>query len=276
MPRRVCARSSVAGAAAAQQLDLHDGSAGRGTGSDTGSSSRVPGSISSLRVPMIRSSAATVDSCSARMRWKIASRSAASVTRPAYREATARSAFASTISMFESTEAKKGHSRCISPEQVEPVFAAGEPGIDGGTEPVPAGQHQPTLRPCEYPRDGAQRLDRARLVARRWSAADVQLGDLADDRGFPEIVLEARRLIDEVPVGRKRKSRERLECREVLLLRFAHGVTEQCRLERGSSGFSRLRRPTSRFEYLVPITSPCSVMRIWPCTVPTGWARIAS
>ena len=38
---------------------------------------------------------------------------------------------------------------------------------------------------------------------------------------------------------------------------------------------SRLRRPTSGLAYLPAITSPCSVMRIWPCTAPPGWARIA-
>jgi hypothetical protein len=38
---------------------------------------------------------------------------------------------------------------------------------------------------------------------------------------------------------------------------------------------SRLRRPISRSEYLLAITSPCSVMRICPLTAPVGWARIA-
>ncbi|MNT29497.1 hypothetical protein D3C72_1652400 [compost metagenome] len=38
---------------------------------------------------------------------------------------------------------------------------------------------------------------------------------------------------------------------------------------------SRLRRPISGLAYLEPITSPCSVRRIWPRTVPGGWARMA-
>ena len=37
----------------------------------------------------------------------------------------------------------------------------------------------------------------------------------------------------------------------------------------------QLRRPTSGLEYLPEIVSPCSVMRIWPCTAPPGWARMA-
>ncbi len=38
---------------------------------------------------------------------------------------------------------------------------------------------------------------------------------------------------------------------------------------------SRLRRPISGLAYLALITSPCSVRRIWPFTVPGGCARIA-
>jgi hypothetical protein len=38
---------------------------------------------------------------------------------------------------------------------------------------------------------------------------------------------------------------------------------------------SRLRRPISGLAYLEPITSPCSVSRIWPRTVPGGCARMA-
>ena len=44
-------------------------------------------------------------------------------------------------------------------QQPEPVVAAvlllAEPRVDGRAEPVPAGQHQPTLRPREHPRDRA-------------------------------------------------------------------------------------------------------------------------
>ncbi len=39
---------------------------------------------------------------------------------------------------------------------------------------------------------------------------------------------------------------------------------------------SRLRRPISRLAYLLAITSPCSVRRSSPCTLPGGCARIAS
>ena len=38
---------------------------------------------------------------------------------------------------------------------------------------------------------------------------------------------------------------------------------------------SRLWRPSSGLPYLEAITSPCSVMRIRPCTAPAGWARMA-
>ena len=39
---------------------------------------------------------------------------------------------------------------------------------------------------------------------------------------------------------------------------------------------SRLVIAESRVPYLPAITSPCSVMRMRPCTVPCGWARIAA
>ena len=42
-----------------------------------------------------------------------------------------------------------------------------------------------------------------------------------------------------------------------------------------ATSVSRLRRPISGWAYLEAITSPCSVRRIWPFTVPGGWARIA-
>jgi hypothetical protein len=38
---------------------------------------------------------------------------------------------------------------------------------------------------------------------------------------------------------------------------------------------SRLVIALARVPYLAAMTSPCSVMRMRPCTVPGGWARIA-
>ncbi len=42
-----------------------------------------------------------------------------------------------------------------------------------------------------------------------------------------------------------------------------------------ATSVSRLRRPISGLAYFEPITSPCSVSRIWPRTVPGGCARMA-
>ncbi len=39
---------------------------------------------------------------------------------------------------------------------------------------------------------------------------------------------------------------------------------------------SRFSRPIAGSAYLLATTSPCSVMRMRPATVPAGWARIAS
>ena len=47
---------------------------------------------------------------------------------------------------------------------------------------------------------------RVELLARGRTAADVELGDLADHRRLPEVALEARRLVDEVAIGRDRRA----------------------------------------------------------------------
>jgi hypothetical protein len=43
-----------------------------------------------------------------------------------------------------------------------------------------------------------------------------------------------------------------------------------------ATSVSRFLRPISGCAYFEAITSPCSVRRIWPFTVPGGCARIAS
>ena len=90
-----------------------------------------------------------------------------------------------------------------------------QPRLDGRAEAVPAGQHQPALRPAEHPGDGAQVLDARRGLARGRPAADVELGDLADHRRFPEVALEARRLVDQVAIGAEGAGRQLLHRRQV-------------------------------------------------------------
>jgi len=57
------------------------------------------------------------------------------------------------------------------------------------------------LRPAENPRDGAQILDPRRRSPRRWTAADVQIGDLADYRRLAEEAVEAVGFVDEAAIG---------------------------------------------------------------------------
>ena len=108
-----------------------------------------------------------------------------------------------------------------------------------------------------------------RRFARGRAAADVELGDLADHRRFPEVALEARRLVDQVAIGAVGVGRQLLHGREVL--RARRRLATACSSVASSvaaARISRLRRPTSGLEYLPAITSPCSVMRIAPCTAP--------
>ena len=107
-----------------------------------------------------------------------------------------------------------------------------EPCIHGRAEAVPARQHQAALRPGEHPGDRTQRLDRARLVARGRAAADVEFGDLADHRRLPEVVLEARCFVDQMPIGLERAVRKRFERLQVLRLRRAACSPQQRRFHR--------------------------------------------
>ena len=64
---------------------------------------------------------------------------------------------------------------------------------------------------------------------------------------------------------------------EVIGSKYSHPEIGRRNLETlvAATSVSRLRRPISGFAYLEPITSPCSVRRICPRTVPGGCARIA-
>ena len=90
---------------------------------------------------------------------KIASRSAVSGTSSAYREAIARSVFASTMPMFDIVVAKERPARMHVGQEPDAVRRLGEPRFDRRPETVPPRQHEPALPPAEDPRDRAQILD---------------------------------------------------------------------------------------------------------------------
>ena len=164
------------------------------------------------------------------------------------------------------------------PQRLEPVLGVGvDIGLHRRAEAEPAGQHQSALRPREHPGNRAQILDRLRFLARGGARADVEAGDLGDDGRGPEIAHEPIRLVDEAAIGlvsasptippSSREKRDRARGS-----RPASSVASSV----AEASVSRLRRPTSGLEYLLEMISPCSVMRICPCTAPPGWARIAS
>ena len=114
-------------------------------------------------------------------------------------------------------------------------------------------------------------------LARGRAAADVEVGDLGDRRGGVEVVDEARRLVDQRPIGAHRGaaparpsiSRAGRGAASAAALRSEASTTPAVRV-------SRLWRASSGSAYLLATTSPCSVMRMRPSTVPAGWASRAS
>ena len=103
--------------------------------------------------------------------------------------------------MLDSTVRKNGQRRCSSWQAGQLVVVAVHPGLQRRAGAVPAGQHDPGLRPAEHPRDGPQVGDLVAGLARRRAAADVQLAELLDRGRRPEPVDEAGRLVHQRPVG---------------------------------------------------------------------------
>ena len=73
--------------------------------------------------------------------------------------------------------------------------------VDRRAEAVPAGQHQPALRPAEHPGNGAQVFDALGRLARGRAAADVEGGDFGNDGGLPEISGETGSVVNQIAVG---------------------------------------------------------------------------
>ena len=131
-------------------------------------------------------------------------------------------------------------------------FVAGAPST---AEPKPYHPGRSTRLCAQLKTHGMARRSsmRARRLARRRAAADVELRDLGQRRRRAEVVDEARRLVDEAP-GRPRTRGARA------VHRAARGTPwrrsrARCRANVASSVaatmVSRLRRPTSRSEYLL-------------------------
>src|SRR5262249_18630011 len=78
---------------------------------------------------------------------------------------------------------------------------------------------------------GEQVVDARGFLSRRRPAADVEVGDLADHRRFPEIALEPVGLVDEVAIGAVGDTRELFHRREILRARCRVGL--QRRFQRG-------------------------------------------
>src|SRR5882757_9021274 len=83
-----------------------------------------------------------------------------------------------------------------------------EPRLDRAAKGVPPRQHEPALGPAEYPGNRAQILDSGRSSPRRRTAANVEVGDLADHRRLAEEAIEAVGFVDEVAIGAMGLGRE--------------------------------------------------------------------
>ena len=181
------------------------------------------------------------------------------------------------MSILESSVRKNGHSRYMRRSSASRAPSSPvEEARDRRAEAVPARQSETRLAPGEAPRNGAQILDLARRLSRGRPRADVERGDLGDRRRGEEIIDEARRLVDEAAIGVHAPLRESLPPTS----RNSCGGALPCESRVASSvaatSSSRLMRPICGLAYFAAITSPCSVRRICPFTVPGGCARMAS
>ncbi len=107
-----------------------------------------------------------------------------------------------------------------------------EPSFDRTAKAVPARQHEPALRPAEHPGNGAQILDSGRRLPRRRTAANIEVGDLADHRRVAEKAVEAVGFIDEGAIGAIGLGGEVLHRRQILGSRLGCFRLQEGRFER--------------------------------------------
>jgi hypothetical protein len=141
-------------------------------------------------------------------------------------------------------------------------------------KPNQPGSIRAALCPGKHPRNGTQVFNRRALFTRGWTAADVERGNFGNHGRFPEILFKPWCVIHQGSIGIGTHWSRALPW----LARNSVGGLSKTRGSRVASSVaaartSRLRRPSSGLAYLEAMTSPCSVMRICPCTAPCGCAK---
>ena len=134
--------------------------------------------------------------------------------------------------------------------------------LDRGAEAVPARQHQPALAQLNT-QGMARKSSMARVLARRGTAADIELGDFGDRGRRPEIIEETRGLFDQPAIGGKRiADSSSMTSDGRCASAFCRG--RQAGLERRRGQHFEVEAAAFGSAYLLAMTSPCSVMRICP------------
>src|SRR5215510_12328385 len=112
------------------------------------------------------------------------------------------SLLASTISIFESSVAKNGHSEAIACRRGMPLSGwASTQAVTAEPNPYQAGSIRRHWAQPKTQGIAPQILDPRRLLTRGRPAADMEVGDFADHGRAPEIVLKAFGFVNQRPIG---------------------------------------------------------------------------
>ena len=155
--------------------------------------------------------------------------------------------------MFDNNVLKNGHSRSwLSGPQCRQLDVRRSRFSPPFYKPYHPRQHEPALGPAEDPGNGAEILDLSRFLARRGATADVQRGNLADHRGCPKVLPRS--------LGSRTRSHDEASYAAADSASIAVDILHAERFGSAAAAwlptsrqpkFSRFRRPTSAFEYLL-------------------------
>ena len=181
------------------------------------------------------------------------------------------SLLASTMSMFDSSVRKNGHSRAIACSSGMPgVGCAASHALHGRAEAVPAGQHQPASAPSRTPTGWRAGPRSASTSCARPAGCRCAGWRSRRSRSTPRNSARS-------PASR-RPARDRPGRRGRTAPPWRRGIPRAApRASRAAAPLRASRPPGSRdcagpvsgLAYLPAITSPCSVTRMPACTAPS-------
>ena len=189
------------------------------------------------------------------------------------------SLFASTMSMFDSSVWKNGHSRAIACSSAMPSSGCA---CDPGRRPRRRNRTRPAASagtaPSRTPRGSRADPRSASISCVR--PAGCRCADWRSRRS-PSSPRNTARIPASRRPARDRPGRRAADSSSIAAMNSARGALGPAGAAappRASPrrGCSRFCRPSSGLRYFPAITSPCSVTRMPACTAPAGCARMAS